>query len=238
MRRGRSSCAQRRLAHRTRVATRGGRSIRAYRPSRSCWWRRQSEARRVNERRAGEGFLGPPHAPRQQCPVFEADAEKESSIARKAHACNGPRMGTRRNAGTVFVEARVSENGHPSVLKQRSMAHRSSQGQVAQLDFCTNNEGSSKSTTQHSAAVKKRYAMIIYLIQHEPSTRIFTSYPAARRSPLGDRWAHVSSHEASSRLAFGQAPCTGHPRRLVHVAHLTFLSCEGREKLAPSPAPK
>ena len=46
------------------------------------------------------------------------------------------------------------------------------------------------------------------------------------------------SPSAASPADLDNAPCMGHPRRHVHVAHLTFLSWEGSSNAVPSPAPK
>ena len=43
------------------------------------------------------------------------------------------------------------------------------------------------------------------------------------------------SLSAASPADLDHAPCTGHPRRHVHVAHLTFLSWEGGSNAVPSP---
>ena len=70
-----------------------------------------------------------------------------------------------------------------------------------------------------------------------------SAYPAAKRSQhcCGPLWRAPRcppSPSAASPADLDHAPCTGHPRRHVHVAHLTFLSWEGSSNAVPSPAPK
>ena len=68
-----------------------------------------------------------------------------------------------------------------------------------------------------------------------------SAYPAAKRSQhcCGPLWRAPRcppSPSAASPADLDHAPCTGHPRRHVHVAHLTFLSWEGSSNAVPSPA--